>query len=720
MVLSGIVTVAWQLFSILNDRTLARIFVSDGLRDAILHRFGARGPGVAGDVQISFMTILIAVLAIAFGAWLGGSVWISRRRGWTLSMTAATWGFRGWVWWLMPLVGEVARLIGEVSGQPQIGQVYDATIPLWWSLQTAGWLATGWTLACVECSAGATVSSLKDDFRATPAVWSAVFFYTVCFTLLNWGLSAALMLPHGDSAMYEEHLWNLLHGKGFRSYLDNGRLFLGEHIQVIHVLLVPLYVLWPSQLLLEFCQSAALAVGAIPVYWLARRHSGSRETGFLLAGAYLLYIPMQYLDIAVDFKTFRPNSFEIPLLLFALDALERQRYRSFLVFLFFTLLCQEDAATVIAPLGVWIALRQGASLPDHHPWKRRVRWLGTGLFVAGTAYVLFVIAVALPYFRQGQDVHFASYFDKFGKSPGEIVRTLAGNPLLLLHEWLDGSTWVFLGALLLPLGSLSLLSPGRLAVAAPLFGVLCLNELTRSPLHHFHAPIVPIVVWAAAAGLGVAPRFWTALVDTKNRWLHLPSESDLGGEAPVTQRITKETCVPNGRTLPVKRSTIPQKVAAPCVNTQPTLRRVVHPASQFAGQLALLTALITGIWSSLGPLGINFWDSHSPGYWKKKYLPGKRTALFAEVLEQIPTNSRVASTDFVHPRFTHFERSYDYSDYRPTVPDDTDFIVIDVHGPYSKVRSPRDVKEFREAPDKWELLPDRTGGYFIVLKRRGT
>jgi hypothetical protein len=85
----------------------------------------------------------------------------------------------------------------------------------------------------------------------------------------------------------------------------------------------------------------------------------------------------------------------------------------------------------------------------------------------------------------------------------------------------------------------------------------------------------------------------------------------------------------------------------------------------------------------------------------------------------------VASTDFVHPRFTHYERSYDYSLYRRTVsgnelrvPDDTDFIVIDTRHRYSTIQSPGDVREIKEEPERWALLPDVTDGYFIVLRSR--
>lgn len=139
------------------------------------------------------------------------------------------------------------------------------------------------------------------------ALWLAVGTYTLAFGVMNTLLYHNLLIPHGDSAMYEEHLWNLLHGKGFRSFIDKG-LFLGEHIQVIHLALIPVYLLWPSHVLLEWCESFALALGAIPVYYMAWRQTQCRwRWATCLACAYLLYVPMQRLDISIDFKPFAPK-----------------------------------------------------------------------------------------------------------------------------------------------------------------------------------------------------------------------------------------------------------------------------------------------------------------------------------------------------------------------------------------------------------------------------
>ena len=214
-------------------------------------------------------------------------------------------------------------------------------------------------------------------------------------------------------------------------------------------------------------------------------------------------------------------------------------------------------------------------------------------------------------------------------------------------------------------------------MAAPLFLLLCLNELALNPpgpFHHFHAPIVPLLLWAAAAGLGQGAS----------------SRSSKGSMS------------------------------------------VAEPASvkwlPAAGPL-LAFSLTCGIWTcvvfSQNPLSLKFWDSGKPEYWGKRYVPDERPQQFAKIASLIPPTARVASTDFVHPRYTHFERSYDYSQYprmvngnRPGAPDDTDYIVIDTRHPYSWIHGPEDVRELRTEPDRWELLPDETNGYFIVLKRK--
>ena len=724
IVAAGTIGLALHVESVLREPELARSFLGEGLRRAMSGALGVKAPPRpdSSAVEVSFVRLLVATTGLSILAWLAGSGWIARRLRRPFREALGEWGRWGWLWWLLPALWELAGVAADLFGSTSLRVLWQDTLPFCHGALWAGWLTTFFALVHRTPPAHSIISEIVPAARVPRVVWGAMAAYFVCFAAMNWMLYQALLIPHGDSAMYEEHVWNLLHGKGFRSYLDNGRLFLGEHVQVIHLLVIPLYILWPSHLLLELCQSACLALGAVPVFRMARRHSKSDAAAALLAVAYLLYVPMQSLDIAITFKTFRPNSFEIPFLLFALDALERCRYRTVLLWLALTLLCQEDAATVIAPLGIWIALRQARSLggvlrADGAPSelslteRRRLAVFGLGMALFGTLYVVAVVKIILPWFRGGADVHFAQYFADLGETSGAIVKNVLAHPGLVADKLFSVDSLIFAVQLLAPLGFLPLLSPGRLCVAAPLYGLLCLSAITNSPFHHFHAPLVAILFWAAAAGLAAAARAFEAATAWWRR--RHPSQAR---DDEARHRIPIEKFVSSGKSLCA--APMPASAAAPQAarRRQPPLinPRIVATAAVWT----VLSAFFVGLTATLTPLGFGFWDPYSRLYWRKLYRPGARSRHFPAVLALIPRDSRVASTDYIHPRFTHYARSYDYSHYRPDVPDDCEYIVIDTRHPYSDIQRPAQIKEYRDHPEEWELLEDHTDGYFIVLKRR--
>ena len=701
--------------SILDSSKSAESLMSSGLWNRTVESLGSRLTPVPGsndggnvdlEAKIDFGPVLILLALFSATWWLVGAWWISRRRGVPFSESAARWGILGGIWSILGGSWELARLAAFLSGITSLEAIVLSGPAFWIAVGTAGWLATFLLLARPAEKTSLPIDSLRDDFHVPWTVWLCYGAYVVVLVAMNWQLYRGLLLPHGDSAMYEEHLWNLLHGKGFRSYLDQG-LFLGEHIQVIHLLLIPLYVLWPSRMVLELCGSVILAAGCIPVYWMARRHTGNSRAAVWLAAAYLLYFPTQFLDISIDLKTFRPNGLAIPILLFALDQLERRRYKTFCVLLLATLSAQEDYAIVLAPLGVWIAWRQrqAINVTTAPSTKWRLFIFGLCLAAFSVAYLFVATRLVIPWFRNGQEIHYARYFARFGNSLTEIGWNILTKPRLLFDELATANSTMYLLAILLPVGFLPLFSPGRLAVAVPLLVTLLLNELAVDPRHHFHAPLVPIVFWAAAAGLATVSRLSG---DFARRF---SSRSEPSLAEPRPSRSARQTDA-DVRPLPHGRGSDSTDFITSTI------------AGAWWARFACLCALFSGLFFGLSPLSLAFWDPYSAFYWQKLYVPGRRAELFPRVLAMIPRNSRVASTDFVHPRLTHFARSYDYSDYpravnnyKPGVPDDTDYIVIDTQHEYSQIKRPEQVREYREHPDQWELLPDTTDGYFIVLKR---
>ena len=672
IVLGGVIAQAMSSQSLLSAEVTATALMSPGTWRALVVMLGGRvAQGNSGEwiADVDFLPLLL--MWSMFAATTGVVAVLLIRRAtqgsWGDSLTSVGFAF-GW-WWVMG-AWELFRLLAFSLGMESVEQFLLVSPQLWQAFALAGWLAQ--MLAASSSPSGVeSVSTGRDS--SWKWLLGLIAVYVVVFTAMNWRLWFNLRIPHGDSAMYEEHLWNLAHGKGFRSYLDQG-LFLGEHIQVIHLLLLPLHWIWPSHLLLELCESTALAIGAIPVFRMAQRSTGSSRTGLLLAAAYLLYFPLHYLDIEVDLKTFRPESFCVPFFLFAFDALEQRRLRLMCVLLLIALSAKEDYSIIIAPLGVWITLLGYFGKLGGEAKDRRGVLLGLGIAVFGVVYLVLATRVVIPWFRGGAELHYVKYFSKFGNSMNEVVWNMLTKPSLLFGELVTAGTLMYALSMLLPIGFIALLSPSRLAVGLPLFGILCLNELAHDPRHHFHAPLVPVIFWATSVGLGNTDHVCSRL-------------------ARLFSRVARLTSSP------------------PHLTT-------------FTRHFVWTSAFAAGLFLSMSPFGLLFWDANASTSLWKLYAHDPRADHLPKVLAQIPPTARVASTDFVHPRFTHHERSYDYSHYRrriagyeDKVPDDTDFIVIDTRHPYSDLKSPDQVRELKDHPDVWELLPDKTDGYFIVLRR---
>ena len=293
MVVLGCVAQAFALQSVLgSDVTATRLF-SRPLWSHLVDVLGGKilvnpvDQSAVCDVPfLSLLTLLMIVSGVALtGFAVATAVWRkAQQSGSTLSPAEQTCrvAVSGWRWWLLPWLWEMARILVFTGGFETTMVLMTALYHYVLAVSVAGWSASLVVPLCGATSETAGDSSTSHDnvgaarvsrYTVSKLLLVAVSAYVVVFTTMNWQLFRGLLVPHGDSVMYEEHLWNVLHGKGFRSYLDPG-LFLGEHIQVIHLGLLPLYAIWSSHLLLELFVSLALAAGAIPVFWMARSWSG--------------------------------------------------------------------------------------------------------------------------------------------------------------------------------------------------------------------------------------------------------------------------------------------------------------------------------------------------------------------------------------------------------------------------------------------------------------
>lgn len=121
---------------------------------------------------------------------------------------------------------------------------------------------------------------------------------------------------------------------------------LANHVEVVYFLIAPVYAIWPSPASLLLVQSALFVSGAVPVYRLSHRHLDSRA-GLLLAVVYLAYPVAQ---TAVLFEL-HGDTLAAPLLLWAVEAADRQSWRAYIVWILLALACKMHVSAAVALLG---------------------------------------------------------------------------------------------------------------------------------------------------------------------------------------------------------------------------------------------------------------------------------------------------------------------------------------------------------------------------------
>jgi uncharacterized membrane protein len=261
---------------------------------------------------------------------------------------------------------------------------------------------------------------------------------------------------------------------------------LASHFDPILVVFAPLWRVWPSPELLLVVQAVAVALGALPVFWLARKHLGSDRTALGFALAYLLYPATQWLALA----EFHPVALACPLLLYAFWYLDEDRLVAFALFAALAASTKEEVPLAVAGLGAWYALARG----------RRVAGAAiasAGLLVAGVA-----VGIVIPHFNDGGDPSFYGRYRHVGGSATGILETLVTDPALLVRVAFDGDGLRYLATLLVPLALLPLAAPLALLPSLPDLALNLLSATeTQTSLHfHYTAPIIPGLFAAAIFG----------------------------------------------------------------------------------------------------------------------------------------------------------------------------------------------------------------------------
>jgi uncharacterized membrane protein len=300
-----------------------------------------------------------------------------------------------------------------------------------------------------------------------------------------------------DLSLIDQPMWNTVIGPGTFMELTWGEQQqprLAEHFEPILVPLAMLFWLWDDVRIQLIAQTVTLALGALPVFWIARdklRIHNSALTNWAalaFAATYLLFPQLQAANIA----DFHADPFVVTPLLFAFWYATQQRWNWMWVWAIVAMAAKETLPTLTAMLGVWLLWRYLAT-GRRQPTAAKTLKHGTGLIITGTLWFMiatfFIVApLARQYFGTTGPIYFENRYS------GGLVGLW---PLLQ-----DPARWQYVLGLFAAVGLLPLLAPELLILGLP---VLVANLLSNFPgqysgEQHYSAPLVVAFVLAAIYG----------------------------------------------------------------------------------------------------------------------------------------------------------------------------------------------------------------------------
>lgn len=328
----------------------------------------------------------------------------------------------------------------------------------------------------------------------------------------HWGNMSSL----NDLGFFDQAVWGSLHGQWF---LDTNNVFnrpinwLSCHFNLILLLFVPLYAIWPTAEWFTLAQALALSVAVWPIFLLASRVLESERTG-LLWGIIYLFNPFLLSAAAWDFH---PVTIAVPFIAGALLAVEKKNFRLLILFCLGQLLIQEQFGFIVAGFGVLWGIK-------HRSWRSGLILIGVGLL-----HTLLVLGLIMPTLSPSGTHSMIdpsernSRYGWMGGSLFEILKNIATHPICMIKTVFSmHDTMSYFIFLTLPLLGLFLVAPVWLL---PAFADLAANTLSANPMpitiiSYHSVTLVPILTVSAIYGTRrIAPLLRKTFIIPLTKWV---------------------------------------------------------------------------------------------------------------------------------------------------------------------------------------------------------
>jgi len=458
-----------------------------------------------------------------------------------------------------------------------------------------------------------------------------VLTYSAFFGFMSVTQHESLRTHVFDLGNVDQTLWNTVHGRPFHFTTQPlvGENRLGMHVEPILLLLAVLYLVVPDPRGLLIVQTVGLALGAVPLYGLARQRLGHAYTALAFPVAYLLLPALQ----ATNLFEFHAVALAPLFLLTTFYCLERAEpspipsvgadeippaeprprwaWLGYAVCLFLALCCKEDISLIAVLLGLYIVIVKRKWLP------------GVLTTVAGVLWFTTAVYVIIPHFRPAGSP-FLEFYDGLGDNPIAIGWNLLSSPDLLVSRAFTPENALLLRSFLLPLLGMPILGFPFWLLAGPSLAISLFSQnplMHRMERYHYAAPMIPVMMVSAVYGMSWLSRTLAVM------WVR-------GGFLPPVESSRRE--------------------------------RWRHTTSVVLAVLLVGASLWYHYHRGFTPLSRAF---NWPG-------PTAHDRLFGEIARLIPGEAVISAQPNLFPHLSQRERAYFWPD-----PRDKEYIVLDVSSP---------------------------------------
>ncbi|HEX2915615.1 MAG TPA: DUF2079 domain-containing protein, partial [Chloroflexia bacterium] len=341
-----------------------------------------------------------------------------------------------------------------------------------------------------------------------------ILFLALCLYILVFSVASSYKFETYqtgyDQIYFQQPLWNTSEGR-FMEQSDwaySTSAFAVDWMPIL-VLFTPIFWLLPSPHTLFFVETLILALGALPVFWLARDKLGSKPVALAFVAVYLANPTLEYFNL-LPFNLRAPG---LVCLLYAFYFFEKRRGWLFGLFALLAIATRTEVSLVVTMFGLYGLLNR-----KRIPWKL---WLPP--LVLGPVYFVVIFSFILPAFitpgkmvvppevqpvqiteRQrdyisNTDTIISTTYGDLGKNLPDVVKNTITNPVKTIQRVFTVKKMEYLVLMLLPFAFLSLFSPGVLLFALPIVGInlLSIRSTQFDYKSHYSALLIfPLIVGA--------------------------------------------------------------------------------------------------------------------------------------------------------------------------------------------------------------------------------